>query len=442
MNPNYAAIDDERAVIGAMIYHGAAAADVAACYLRASHFYLDDHARIFACITSLAEDNDLINYKTVAKKVTKEGVPPDTDIEAYTCSLAYEYSCAISNIAYHSKTIKEKARQRKILSAINTTTEDILADNKTSKEVISDIEGEISNLFEPDDGGEAEVLDSMLPKSCDEIDGLWSETAQGIPTGFEYLDKLIGGLRGGNLLIIGGRPSMGKTAFALSIARHVAIKTVRVVAFFSLEMNKREIRDRIMAAEAHIDLGILANGNIPKRDRNKLLDACQAVDGSRIIIDDTASCTVHEIRAKSRRIKSKYGLDLIVVDYLQIITPSGRQENTVQEITKISRALKILAKELNVPVIALAQLSRAVEQRKGNHRPLLSDLRESGAIEQDADVVMFVYREEVYHRDDPALSGKAEIIVSKNRNGATGVANVAFVNKYASFENLSDDVSR
>ena len=432
------AIDAERAVLGAMICHGAQAVDTVVCRLDEDDFGSEEHAKIFVCIRELADNGEPVDDKTVAAEITRRGgLNDDTDVKACVYALAYEHACAVSGIAYFSKAVKEKALRRKFLSAVMESADDVLANGKGAREALSDIDGKMFDLLEVGEECEPEPLDKNMPNTYEEIDELWPEIAQGIPTGFTGLDEMIGGLRGGNAVIIGGRPSMGKTGFALSIARHVAIRGERTVAFFSLEMSKREIRDRIVAAEAHINLGVLTNGNIPKYDRHKLLEASKAACYKRLIIDDTASVTVHRLCAKARRIKAKYGLDLIVVDYLQIITPNEKSGNTNQEITKISRALKILAKRLDVPVVALAQLSRAVEQRKGSRRPVLSDLRESGAIEQDADVVMFVFREEAYN-DAPEVKGKAEILVSKNRNGATGTVEVAFVNQYASFENLSD----
>ena len=442
MNPNdYSiptAIDAERAVLGAMIYHGATAVDAVICCLSEDSFYSEEHAKIFICVRELAEKNAPIDDKTVTAEIIRRGGLTNTDAETYVAALAYEHSCAASNIVYNAKIVKETAIQRKFLSTIREAAEGVLVAGKEAREALSDIDGKMFDLLEVGDDCEPVSLDNMLPSSNEEIDELWPDAVQGIPTGFIGLDKTIGGLRGGNFVIIGGRPSMGKTGFALSIARHAAIRGERAVAFFSLEMSKREIRDRIIAAEAYIDLGILTNGNIPKYDRNKLLEASKAADYKRLIIDDTISVTVHKIRAKARRIKAKHGLDLIIVDYLQIITPDKKTGNTNQEITQITRALKILAKELDVPVVVLAQLSRAVENRKDGHRPQLSDLRESGAIEQDADIVMFVYREEVYVKNNDDLKGKADIIISKNRNGGIGNVKAAFVEKYASFENLSE----
>jgi replicative DNA helicase len=261
------------------------------------------------------------------------------------------------------------------------------------------------------------------------------EMITGVPTGFTDLDRMTSGFQPGDLVILAARPSMGKTALALNVAQHVAVKRSLPVGIFSLEMSKQQLLMRFLCAESLVDAHKVRTGYIGKDDFRQLIDALATVTSAPLYIDDSSSLTIMEMRAKARRLKAEHGLSLIIVDYLQLMSGYGRVENRVQEISGISRGLKALAKELEVPVIALSQLSRAPEQRQGDHRPQLSDLRESGSIEQDADVVLFIYREEVYKRDEEN-EGKAELIISKQRNGPIGLVKVAFLKQYTKFENL------
>jgi replicative DNA helicase len=261
------------------------------------------------------------------------------------------------------------------------------------------------------------------------------EMITGVPTGFTDLDRMTSGFQPGDLVILAARPSMGKTALALNVAQHVALKRQLPVGIFSLEMSKQQLLMRFLCAESLVDAHKVRTGYIAKDDFRQLIDALGTVTRAPLFIDDSSSLTIMEMRAKARRLKAEHGLSLLIVDYLQLMSAYGRVENRVQEISGISRGLKALAKELEVPVIALSQLSRAPEQRQGDHRPQLSDLRESGSIEQDADVVLFIYREEVYKQDEDN-AGKADLIISKQRNGPIGTVKLAFLKQYTKFENL------
>jgi replicative DNA helicase len=263
------------------------------------------------------------------------------------------------------------------------------------------------------------------------------EMITGIASGFRDLDRMTSGLQPSDLIILAARPSMGKTAFCLNIAQHVALHKQLPVGMFSLEMSKEQLLMRMLCAEARVDAHKVRTGYIGKDDFRKLIDALGHTTQAPMFIDDSSSLTVMEMRAKCRRLKAEHGLSLIIVDYLQLMSGFGRSENRNQEISGISRGLKALAKELNVPVIALSQLSRAPEQRQGDHKPQLSDLRESGSIEQDADVVAFIYREEVYKPSDEN-AGLAELIIAKQRNGPTGIVKLAFLREYTRFETLMD----
>jgi replicative DNA helicase len=264
------------------------------------------------------------------------------------------------------------------------------------------------------------------------------EMITGIPTGFTDLDRNTSGFQPGDLVILAARPSMGKTALALNIAQHVAVKKGLPVGIFSLEMSRQQLLMRFLCAQSMVDAHKVRTGYIARDDFQQLIDALAVVTQAPLHIDDSSSLTIMEMRAKARRLKAEHGLKLLIVDYLQLMSSYGRVENRVQEISGISRGLKALAKELEVPVIALSQLSRAPEQRQGDHKPQLSDLRESGSIEQDADVVLFIYRAEVYNRDDEDLKGKAELIIAKQRNGPIDTVKVAFLKQYTKFENLME----
>ena len=261
------------------------------------------------------------------------------------------------------------------------------------------------------------------------------EMITGVATGFTDLDRMTSGFQPGDLVILAARPSMGKTALALNVAQYVALKKGLPVGIFSLEMSKQQLLMRFLCAESLVDAHKVRTGYIGKDDFRQLIDALASVTRAPLYIDDSSSLTIMEMRAKARRLKAEHGLSLLIVDYLQLMSGYGRVENRVQEISGISRGLKALAKELEVPVIALSQLSRAPEQRQGDHRPQLSDLRESGSIEQDADVVLFIYREEVYKRDEEN-EGKADLIISKQRNGPIGNVKLAFLKQYTKFETL------
>jgi replicative DNA helicase len=263
------------------------------------------------------------------------------------------------------------------------------------------------------------------------------EMITGVATGFRDLDRLTSGLQPADLIILAARPSMGKTAFVLNIAQHVALHKAAPVGMFSLEMSKEQLLMRMLCSEARVDAHKVRTGYLGKDDFRKLIDALGRTAQAPMFIDDSSTLTVMEMRAKCRRLKAEHGLSMIIVDYLQLMSGYGRVENRTQEISGISRGLKALAKELHLPVIALSQLSRAPEQRQGDHKPQLSDLRESGSIEQDADVVMFIYREEVY-KPSEENSGLAELIISKQRNGPTGVVKLAFLREFTRFETLLD----
>ncbi|MFP4163465.1 MAG: replicative DNA helicase [Chitinispirillaceae bacterium] len=432
------ALDVERTILGSMLIDGQAA-DSALEHLDEECFYSAAHSKIFVCMRELSEKNVPIDIITIADALKKKNWLGEVGEEAYLSELVENVTTS-GNIEYYANILQEKATLRKLISVSAEITTDCFSTEQEPQDILDKAESVIFSISEGRVKNKFEAMSQLLPKAFEGIEGYAKGGFKGIPTGFEELDNMTTGMQRGDLVIVAGRPSMGKTAFCLSVALHSAVKANHCTAIFSLEMSKDQIVQRMLCSEARVSMHALRSGNLPKRDFPKLSIAAGPLAEAPIFIDDTPAITVLELRAKARRLKAQHNLDMIIIDYLQLMGSSGRTESRQQEISQISRALKGVAKELDVPVISLSQLSRAVEQRTGNHRPQLSDLRESGAIEQDADVVMFVYRDEVYNKDDPNNKGKAEIIVGKQRNGPIGTAELAFVNEFARFENLSERV--
>jgi len=399
-------------------------------------FYRESHRKIFAAILQLYERNepaDLITLSEVLKK--REEFEAVGGIE-YLNSLVNSVPTA-ANITYYAKIVKEKSILRKL---INRATEIISQGYGSSGDVDEFLDRAERSIFEI---SEDRIRPSFYPikdiikSSFKMIEKLYEkrQLITGVPTGFAKLDELTSGLQPAELIIVAGRPSMGKTAFALNIAQHAAIEAQVPAAVFSLEMAKEQLALRMLCSEAKVDAHRLRGGFLSESDWPKLTRAAGNLSEAPIFIDDTPGLTALEMRAKSRRLKKEHNLGLVIVDYLQLMRGRPDSDTREQEISDISRSLKSLAKELNVPVIALSQLNRRVEER-GDRRPQLSDLRESGAIEQDADVIIFLYRDEVYSKSEDN-KGKAEIIIGKQRNGPTDKFELVFLDKYTCFENLS-----
>ncbi len=402
-------------------------------------FYKEAHGIIYAAILNLFDRNEPRDLVTVHNALQSSGKLEAAGGAAYLAELA-DIMPVAANIDYYARIVRDKSLLRKL---IHTTTEiagrcyeetgadvdDILADAESSIFDIS--QQKIKKSFHP--------LRSVLTASIKKIDSLYGrkEMVTGVPSGFDDLDKLTAGFQPSDLIIIAGRPSMGKTAFALNIVQHASIAQDIPTAFFSLEMSKEQLALRMLCSEARIDAQRVRTGFLSEEDWPRITSAAGVLSEAKIFIDDTPALPILEMRAKARRLKSEHGLGLVVVDYLQLMRGRHNVERREQEISEISRSLKAMAKELDVPVIALSQLNRKVEDRP-NKRPQMADLRESGAIEQDADVIMFIYRDEVYNKaEDNPNRGKAEIIVGKQRNGPTGVVHLAFIAKLSSFANLA-----
>ena len=401
-------------------------------------FYREAHRQIFSALLHLYERNEPADLITLSEVLKKRDALEEVGGIEYLNFLVNSVPTA-ANIAYYAKIIKEKSILRKL---INRATEIINLGFGDAGDVDESLDRAERLIFEI---SEDRVRPSFFPikdiikASFKTIENLYEkkQLITGVPTGFTKLDDLTSGLQPSDLIIVAGRPSMGKTALALNITQHAAIEDGIPSAIFSLEMSKEQLALRLLCSEAKVDAHRLRGGFLSETDWPKLTRAAGSLSEAPIFIDDTPGLTVLEMRAKSRRLKAEHNLGLVVVDYLQLMRGRANSETREQEISDISRSLKALAKELRLPVIALSQLNRKVEDR-GDRRPQLADLRESGAIEQDADVIIFLYRDEVYNRsEDNPHKGKAEIIVGKQRNGPTDKFELAFLDKYTCFENLS-----
>lgn len=433
-------LDAELSILGGILLDNNAINNVIEL-LSASDFYRESHTKIFNTMIDVAEKGEPVDLITLSDALKTAGLLEEVGGPAYIASLADGVPTA-ANIGYYAKIVKEKAILRGL---INTATDIVTKGYEESTDVDDFLDYAESRIFEI---SENKVKPSFFPiksivkdsfKTIEELYGR-KDLVTGVPTGFSELDKMTSGFQSSDLIIIAGRPSMGKTAFALNVGLN-AVKEgrdeVKPVAIFSLEMSKEQLVSRMLCSEARVDASRLRGGYLADSDWPKLTRAAGVLSEAPLYIDDTPAISVLEMRAKSRRLKADKGLGMIIVDYLQLMRGRDGMKSREQEISEISRSLKALAKELDLPVVALSQLSRAVEQRGGDKRPMLSDLRESGSIEQDADIVMFVFREEFYKRDDDDLKGLAEIIIGKQRNGPIGTAKLAWLSEYTRFEDLA-----
>ena len=430
-------LEAEQSILGGILLDNHAINSVLEI-LETRDFYSEAHRKLFTAIVELSERNEPIDLITLSSCLRDKKHLDAAGGTSYLASLVDNVPSA-ANIAYYAKIVKEKAILRGLIGTateILTKSYDAGADvdrvlDEAEHAIFEISENKIRPAFFP--------IKSIIKDSFKTIERLYErkELITGVPTGFERIDDLTSGLQKSDLIIIAGRPSMGKTAFALNIAQHAAIEVNIPVAVFSLEMAKEQLALRMLASEAKVDSQRLRKGFLGEMDWPKLTTAAGNLSEAPIFIDDTPAITVLEMKAKSRRLKADTGLGLIILDYLQLMRSGGYKESREQEISEISRSLKALAKELCVPVVALSQLNRKVEDRT-NRRPQMADLRESGAIEQDADLIAFIYRDEVYNKsEDNPEKGMAEIIIGKQRNGPTGVVKLAFLERFTRFENLT-----
>ena len=423
----------ERTVLGAVLVDGSAF-NSAAEILTRDDFFREGHRRIFDAMASLAERSATIDPVTVKDELVRGAALEAVGGAAYLASLM-DGMPRIVNVEAWSRIIKEKAALRSLIHASNRIVQSCYEAEDEPAVILDRAEKAIFDIAEHRLRQGFIGIREIVKESFRTIDQLSQskELVTGLPTGFVDLDERTSGLQKGDLIIVAARPAMGKTSFCLNLAQYASAKTGETVGIFSLEMAKEQLVLRMLCADARVDAHRLRTGNLQEKDWTRLAKAYADLSASKIFIDDSASLTPLEMRAKCRRLKAEHGLGLVVIDYLQLCSAAGRTENRQQEIASVSRSLKGLAKELSVPVVALSQLSRAPEART-EKRPQLSDLRESGALEQDADVVMFIYREEEY-KPTEENRGVAEIIIGKQRNGPTGMLKLAFIKEYTRFEN-------
>jgi replicative DNA helicase len=427
-------LEAERAVIGAVLLDGSVIHH-ALEYLDERAFFRDAHRRIFEKMRRLFERGQAIDFITVNDELGRTGELDDVGGPAYVASLVDGLPHGV-NVADYARIVKEKATLRALITAANQMLATAYEAERDAAEIVDEAERSIFSIAESSLHGGFVSMTDLVNANFALIDQAVQrkQLVTGVPTGFIELDEMMAGMQPSDFIIVAARPSMGKTSLVLNIAQHVGTKTDMTVGFFSLEMSREQLFMRLLTSEASIDAHRLRTGFLGERDFPKITAAMERLHGARIYIDDTASIGVLEMRAKARRLASEHGLHLIIVDYLQLMQGKGRFENRVLELASISRGMKALAKELNVPVVALSQLSRAPENRPGR-RPQLSDLRESGALEQDADVVIMIYREDMYEQTEEN-QGIAELIVAKQRNGPTGAVKLAFLKQFTRFENL------
>lgn len=428
-------LEAEQSVLGAMLIDSEAVVKVSEI-IRPDDFYRDAHRHVYEAILSLNERNEAVDLITLTEELKQRGYLDQIGGAVYVAGLANSVPTA-ANVEFYARIVEEKALLRKL---INTATR-IAALGYESEEEPADLidtaEKMIFELSQRRSRTAFSVLKNILMQTFDKIEDLYKNKGQitGVPSGFTDLDRLTSGFQPSDLIIVAARPSMGKTALCLNIAQFAAVRHQVPVAIFSLEMSKEQLVQRLLCSQAMVDQQRLRTGNLEEEDWKKLTKASGPLSQAPVYIDDTPGISVGELRAKARRLKAEKGLGLIIIDYLQLMTNSSRKnENRQQEISEISRSLKAVARELDVPVIALSQLSRAVEQRT-DKRPMMSDLRESGSLEQDADIVMFIYRDD-YYNPESEKRGVSELIIAKQRNGPVGTVELGFLKEFTKFVNL------
>jgi replicative DNA helicase len=429
-------LDAEESVLGAMLLSGAAIEAVSEI-IDAGDFYRESHARIYLAALELYQHGQPVDAITVADKLDERGELPEVGGKERIHELAALVP-ATSNAGHYARIVREMATLRG-LTVVGEQIQRLGWDRPgETPELVDRAEQMVFDLAQHRIRGSFEHVEALVRESFEQITKMYESGGEmtGTPTGFRDVDQMTSGLQPGNLVVVAGRPSMGKSAFALGIAGNLAMQEGTPVAVFTLEMSKIEVAQRLMCAEARVELQRLRTGRLTPDDWPRLVKACDTITKAPIYVDDTRLTTMLEIRAKARRLKAREpNLGLVVIDYLQLMSSGSNAENRVQEVSQISRSLKVIAGDLGVPVIALSQLSRAVESRT-DKRPLLSDLRESGSIEQDADLVLFLYRDE-YYNEQSEDQGLAEVILAKHRNGPVGTEKLAFLKRYAKFSDLA-----
>lgn len=429
-------LDAERAILGAAMLDRDSVG-IARETLAGPEFYLREHRLIYAAMLALYEQDQAIDPITVGERLRKDGTLEAAGGLDYVTELQAMVATA-ANVPYHAGIVREKAVLRELITAAGETVNEAMAGEGEAGEILDRVQNRFYMIGEDTRRGGFVGLDAVVPLTFRTIEEAFRNQGDvtGLRTGFKQLDGMTSGLQKGDLLILAARPSMGKTALALNIAYNAATRTDAGVAIFSLEMGCEQLALRLLCSATGFNLHHVRRGKLRAEDWPRLTRACDQLSRAPIYLDDTPGLTVLEMKAKARRLQQQHGIKLVIIDYLQLMTGSARAENRQQEISQISRSLKAMAKDLDVPVLALSQLSRAVEARS-DHKPMLSDLRESGSIEQDADVVMFIYREEYYKPDDEDVRNKATLIIGKQRNGPTGEFELHFHKEFTRFSELA-----
>ena len=430
----------EMTILGAMLVEPVAIID-ATMLLKTDDFALDSHRKIYNVMLHLVEAGQGVDIVTVTDYLSRKKELDSVGGLPYLASLSEGLPRKLS-IESYVRIVRDKSLMRQLLTVCDMGMIEASDQSREALDVLNQVTSRLTEISEHAVTGGFSDIASIVRDSFGSIDALYEQGREvtGLATHYIEFDRMTSGLQDSELIIIAARPSMGKTAWAINIAENAAVRGGKVVAVFSLEMSKASLLRRMLASQALVNSKAIQTGMLMRDDRTKLIQGLEKLMESKIFIDDTPGITLAEMRAKARRLKQQHGqLDLIVIDYLQLMTGSASSvkgfENRTQEVSAISRGLKALAKEMKVPVVALSQLSRASEQRGGDKKPLLSDLRESGSIEQDADVVCFIHREEYYDRENEDLKGKAEIIIAKQRNGPTGIVHLLYLSDFTLFAN-------
>ncbi len=427
-------LEAEQSVIGSMIMDKEAIV-IASETVTKEDFYQQSYGALFESMVELYNEGQPVDVVTLQNRLKEKDVPPEISSMEFVAGLITAVPTS-ANVKYYANIVAEKAVLRRLIKVNEEIANQCYLGRDSVEDILADTERQIFSLLQSRGSGDYVPIKQVVLNTLEKIE-LAAKTqgnVTGVASGFLDLDYMTAGFQPSDLILIGARPAMGKSAFALNIAQHAAFANNLCTAFFALEMSKEQLVNRLLAMESRVDARLLRSGNLADTDWEKLIEAAGTVGRSKLIIDDKPGITISELRSKCRKYKLEFDLKLIIIDYLQLMTGNGRAQSREQEISEISRALKGLARELNVPVIALSQLNRQLESRP-DKRPMMSDLRESGAIEQDADVVMFIYRDDYYNKDS-ADKGIAEIIIGKQRSGSTGTVQLVWLPQYQKFANL------
>ena len=427
-------IEAEQSVIGSMLMDREAIV-VASELISGEDFYNKQYGVLYETMIELNDAGSPVDLVTLQNKLKEKDVPPEVSSLEFVRDLITAVPTS-ANIKYYANIVAEKATLRRLIRLNEEIANNCYAGKESLEYILDDTEKRVFQLVQKRSTEDFVLVRQIVMNAIDKIEAAARNkgSVTGIPTGFTDLDYRTAGMQPSDLILVAARPSMGKTAFELNLAQYMAFKKNLTVALFSLEMSKEQLVNRMFSLESNVDAQKLRTGQLNDQEWERLIESAGTIGKSKLIIDDTPGISIAELRSKCRKYKLEHDLSIIMIDYLQLMTGSGRSESRQQEISDISRSLKALARELNVPVVALSQLSRAVEQRP-DHRPMLSDLRESGAIEQDADVVMFLYRDDYYNHDSDK-KGISEVIIAKQRNGPIGTVELAWLPEYTKFANL------